>query len=248
MSSVTNQQQGAGGSRVRCATRSRRGFAPPPAPAALQIATLSRLADRAGSVSGFLDVPARDKMHEPIPPAGRTAASWSRRAFPRGRKLESGALLCFRSSSLEGPSPLLPGRSSGKAQDRTEGAGQKLAQRRRVAEPCSFLPDRTMTLHPTPMTTQPTQSTETTPVEPTPQPTWTDVARAVFRSGKRQMSLEEFVVIFFRLFGELADRCDKANVIGMALIGAFEELQESGFVDKATLYSFMQGLAKMEGK
>jgi len=61
------------------------------------------------------------------------------------------------------------------------------------------------------------------------------------------MSLEEFVVILFRLFGELTDRCDKANVIGMALIGAFEDLQESGFIDKATLYSFMQGLAKKEG-
>jgi hypothetical protein len=37
LSSVTNQQNGAGGARVRCATRSRRGLAPPPAPAALQI-------------------------------------------------------------------------------------------------------------------------------------------------------------------------------------------------------------------
>ena len=248
MLSVTNQQEGAGGARVRCATRPRRGFAPPSAPAALQITTLPRLADRVGSPFGFFDGPARDKKRESIPPAGRTAASWSGRASPRGWTLESSALrLRFKSSSLEGPSPFLPGRPSGKAQDRKEGADQKLAQRHRVAEPCSFLPDRTMTLHPTPMTTQPTQSTEPTPVEPTPQPTWTDVARAVFRSGKRQMSLEEFVVILFRLFGELTDRCDKANVIGMALIGAFEELQESGFVDKATLYSFMQGLAKKEG-
>ena len=35
MSSVTNRQKGADGARVRCATRSRRGFAPPSAPAAL---------------------------------------------------------------------------------------------------------------------------------------------------------------------------------------------------------------------
>jgi integrase len=35
LSSVTNQQKGADGTRVRCATRSRRGFAPPSAPAAL---------------------------------------------------------------------------------------------------------------------------------------------------------------------------------------------------------------------
>jgi hypothetical protein len=41
MLSVTNQQKGAGGARVRCATRSRRGFAPPSAPAALQPARLS---------------------------------------------------------------------------------------------------------------------------------------------------------------------------------------------------------------
>jgi hypothetical protein len=37
MSSVTNQQKGAGGARVRCATRSRRGFAPPSAPDALRV-------------------------------------------------------------------------------------------------------------------------------------------------------------------------------------------------------------------
>jgi len=35
MPSVINRQKGAGGARVRCATRSRRGFAPPPAPTAL---------------------------------------------------------------------------------------------------------------------------------------------------------------------------------------------------------------------
>lgn len=42
MSSVINRQRGAGGARVRCATRSRRGFAPPSAPAALLPARLAQ--------------------------------------------------------------------------------------------------------------------------------------------------------------------------------------------------------------
>jgi hypothetical protein len=53
MSSVTNQQKGAGGARVRCATRSRRGFAPPSAPTALRVATLPRSTGPAGRRSFF---------------------------------------------------------------------------------------------------------------------------------------------------------------------------------------------------
>ena len=49
------------------------------------------------------------------------------------------------------------------------------------------------------MTTQTTQETNTTSIEPT----WTDVARAVFRTGKRQMPIDEFIVTFLRLFREL---------------------------------------------
>ncbi len=126
----------------------------------------------------------------------------------------------------------------GKAQDRQRAANRKRGHRCRATEPSSFLPDRTLTLHSISMTTQPTQSANTTSLEPT----WTDVARAVFRSGKRQMSLDEFVRIFFQLFGELAERCSPDGVFAIRLYGAFEELEECGFIDEAILAEVNKGL------
>jgi hypothetical protein len=87
------------------------------------------------------------------------------------------------------------------------------------------------------MTTQPTQSNNTTSIEPT----WTDVARAIFRSGRRQMSMKEFVDTFVRLFGNLAERCGSGDVAGPRLLAAIEELKESGFLDKASLFALGGG-------
>jgi hypothetical protein len=78
------------------------------------------------------------------------------------------------------------------------------------------------------MTKKPTQSEKPIPLEPT----WTDVARAVFRTGERNMSLEKFTLTLLRLFGELVGRCD-AEVIGKGLQSAFEELEKNGFFDKS---------------
>jgi hypothetical protein len=88
------------------------------------------------------------------------------------------------------------------------------------------------------MTTKPTQSDNTTLTEPT----WTDVARAVFRTGKRHMSLEEFVRTFLMLFGELADRCGADGSFAKRLYDALEELRECGFIDKAMLAGFKKEL------
>jgi hypothetical protein len=83
------------------------------------------------------------------------------------------------------------------------------------------------------MTTQPTQSNNTTSIEPT----WTDVARAIFRSGRRQMSMTEFVDTFVKLFGDLAERCGTGDVAGTHLLAAIVKLKESGFIDKASLFA-----------
>ena len=80
MSSVTNRQKGAGGTRVRCATRSRRGFASPSAPAALRFVTLPAW-ECAGSVR-----PARPGGHlgPTCPPLGSSTYYCKdfREAFP----------------------------------------------------------------------------------------------------------------------------------------------------------------------
>jgi hypothetical protein len=125
----------------------------------------------------------------------------------------------------------------GKAQDRRRAVNRKRGHRCRATEPSSFLPDRTLTPYSTSMTTQPTQSDNTTSIEPT----WTDVARAIFRSGRRQMSMKEFVDTFVRLFGNLAERCGSGDVAGPRLLAAIEELKESGF-DKASLFALGGGL------
>jgi len=94
MSSVTNQQKGAGGARVRCATRSRRGFAPPSAPAALRVATLQRSTGPVGQRIASLGRSARDKRRKAVPPAGQSAAIAFHKDSAAGKRGVRGAEPC----------------------------------------------------------------------------------------------------------------------------------------------------------
>ena len=106
------------------------------------------------------------------------------------------------------------------------------------------LPDRSIILHSKPMTTQTTQETNTTSIEPT----WTDVLRAAFRTGKRQMSLEELVVTFLNLFRELQQRCPDTGYVTKRIVSSVKELHESGFLDGATMAAFAKELREQLAK
>jgi hypothetical protein len=106
------------------------------------------------------------------------------------------------------------------------------------------LPDRSIILHSKPMTTQTTQETNTTSTEPT----WTDVARAVFRTGKRQMPIDEFIVTFLRLFRELQQRCPDTGFTTRRLMESIKELHDGGFLDGANIASFVNELREWESK
>jgi hypothetical protein len=94
------------------------------------------------------------------------------------------------------------------------------------------------------MTTQTTQETNTTSIEPT----WTDVARAVFRTGKRQMSIDEFIVTFLRLFRELQQRCPDTGFTTRRLMESIKELHDGGFLDGANIASFVNELREWQAK
>jgi len=94
------------------------------------------------------------------------------------------------------------------------------------------------------MTTQTTQETNTTSIEPT----WTDVLRAAFRTGKRQMSLEELVVTFLNLFRELQQRCPDTSYVTKRIVSSVKELHESGFLDGATMAAFAKELREQLAK
>jgi hypothetical protein len=106
------------------------------------------------------------------------------------------------------------------------------------------LPDRSIILHSKPMTTQTTQETNTTSIEPT----WTDVARAVFRTGKRQMPIDEFIVTFLRLFRELQGRCPDTGFTTRRIMESIKELHDGGFLDGANIASFVNELREWEAK
>ena len=128
----------------------------------------------------------------------------------------------------------------GKAQDRGRAANRKQGHWFRATRLSSFLPDRTLTLHSIHMTTQPTQSNHSSYTEPT----WTDVSRAIFRSGRRDMPLEEYVEIFLRLFRELAMRASGAEVFSERVYGSFDELMKCGFIDSARYPSYTELVEK----
>jgi hypothetical protein len=94
------------------------------------------------------------------------------------------------------------------------------------------------------MTTQTTEPIKTLSIEPT----WTDVCRAVFRSGKRQMSLEELVVTFLGLFRELQQRCPDTGYVTNRIVSSVKELHESGFLDGATMAAFAKELREQSSK
>ena len=94
------------------------------------------------------------------------------------------------------------------------------------------------------MNTQTTQETNTTSIEPT----WTDVARAVFRTGNRQMSIDEFIVTFLRLFRELQGRCPDTSFTTRRLLDSIKELHDGGFLDGANMAAFVNELRELEAK
>jgi hypothetical protein len=94
------------------------------------------------------------------------------------------------------------------------------------------------------MTTQTTQETNPASIEPT----WTDVVRAVFRTGKRQMPIDEFIVTFLRLFRELQQRCPDTGFTTRRLMDSIKELHDGGFLDGANIASFVHDLKEWQAK
>lgn len=89
------------------------------------------------------------------------------------------------------------------------------------------------------------QTETANPVELTAvQPTWTDVARAVFRIGNRQMSIEDFTRTFMDLFDELEQRCPDTGYVCRNLLAAIEELHKSGFLDRAMVRRIVHDLRR----
>lgn len=72
------------------------------------------------------------------------------------------------------------------------------------------------------------------------QPTWTDACRAVFRVGARRMSLREFLDTFSSLFHELEHRCSDSDCFASNIFGSLRELHACGFLDQATMVSFVK--------
>lgn len=80
------------------------------------------------------------------------------------------------------------------------------------------------------------------------EPTWADVARAVFRTGRRQRSIVDFVVAFRRLFQELQQRCPDPGFATRRLMESMKELQDGGFLDGADIASFVSELKALAAK